>query len=41
MPPHIRRYLPSRDIGLIIISTSSKGVISHREAIEARIEVWL
>jgi len=37
MPPHIRRYLPSRDIGLIIISTSSRGVISHREAIEARV----
>jgi small subunit ribosomal protein S8 len=37
MPPHIRRYLPSRDIGIIIISTSYKGVISHREAIESRI----
>jgi small subunit ribosomal protein S8 len=36
-PPHIRRYLPSRDIGVIIISTSSKGIISHREAIEARV----
>ncbi len=37
MPPHIRRYLPSRDIGIIIISTSMRGVISHREAIESRI----
>jgi small subunit ribosomal protein S8 len=33
MPQWIQKYLPSRDIGLIILSTS-KGVISHREAIE-------
>lgn len=37
LPPHLRRYLPSRDIGILVISTSSKGVISHREAVEARI----
>lgn len=28
-----KRYLPSRDIGLLIISTS-QGVMTHREAIE-------
>jgi small subunit ribosomal protein S8 len=33
MPQWIQKYLPSRDIGLIILSTS-KGVISHKEAIE-------
>ncbi len=36
MPNYIRRYLPSRDIGILIISTS-KGVMSHREALEQRI----
>ena len=36
MPYHIRRYLPSRDIGILIVSTS-KGVMSHREALEQRI----
>ncbi|MEM0043440.1 MAG: 30S ribosomal protein S8 [Sulfolobales archaeon] len=36
MPHYLRRYLPSRDIGIIILSTS-KGVMSHREAVEARI----
>jgi small subunit ribosomal protein S8 len=33
MPQWIQKYLPSREIGLIILSTS-KGVISHKEAIE-------
>ncbi|MCI4435465.1 MAG: 30S ribosomal protein S8 [Ignisphaera sp.] len=33
MPHHIRRYLPSKDIGILIISTN-QGVLSHREAIE-------
>jgi small subunit ribosomal protein S8 len=28
-----KRYLPSRDVGLLVVSTS-KGVISHREAKE-------
>lgn len=35
-PPHwVRRYLPSRDIGILIISTS-QGVVSHKEAIEMK-----
>ncbi len=33
MPHWLRKYLPSRDIGLLIISTS-RGIMSHREAIE-------
>ncbi|MCS7112270.1 MAG: 30S ribosomal protein S8 [Ignisphaera sp.] len=36
LPYWIRRYLPSRDIGILIISTS-QGVVSHREAVEAKI----
>jgi small subunit ribosomal protein S8 len=36
LPYWIRRYLPSRDIGILIISTS-QGVISHKEAIEKNI----
>lgn len=28
-----KRYLPSRDVGLIVVSTS-QGVMSHKEAIE-------
>ncbi len=36
MPEHIRRFLPSRDIGILIISTS-KGVMTHRDAIRERI----
>ena len=31
-----RLYLPSRDIGVLVISTS-RGVISHREAKEKRV----
>lgn len=36
MPQWLRKYLPSRDIGIIIISTS-QGVMSHHEALERRI----
>jgi len=35
MPHYIRRYLPSKDIGILIISTN-QDVMSHREAIEKR-----
>jgi small subunit ribosomal protein S8 len=31
-----RKFLPSRDVGILVISTP-KGVLSHREAIEKRI----
>lgn len=33
MPHWMRKYLPSRDIGILILSTS-KGVISHKEALD-------
>jgi len=33
MPPWLRRFVPSRDIGIIILSTP-QGVMSHKEAIE-------
>jgi len=36
MPDYIRRYLPSKEIGIIILTTS-KGVMSHRDAIKMRI----
>ncbi len=36
MPHWLRKYLPSRDIGIIILSTS-QGVMSHREALERKI----
>jgi|UniRef100_A0A7J2TZG3 small subunit ribosomal protein S8 len=36
MPHYLRRYLPSKDIGILIISTN-QGVISHREAIEKKV----
>ena len=35
MPPWLRKFLPSREIGVLIISTP-KGVMSHREAVEKR-----
>ena len=35
MPPWLRKYLPSREIGILIISTP-QGVMSHREALEKR-----
>jgi len=36
MPDWLRKYLPSRDIGILIVSTP-EGVISHREALGKRI----
>lgn len=33
MPQWMQRYLPSRDIGILVLTTS-KGVMSHKEAIE-------
>jgi small subunit ribosomal protein S8 len=36
-PPHwLKKYLPSYNIGILIVSTS-QGVMSHREAIERKI----
>ncbi len=36
MPQWLRKYLPSRDIGILILSTP-EGVLSHHEALEKRI----
>ncbi|MCG2888188.1 MAG: 30S ribosomal protein S8 [Sulfolobales archaeon] len=36
MPHYIRRYLPSKEIGFIILSTS-KGVMTHKDAIREKI----
>ncbi|MCD6085335.1 MAG: 30S ribosomal protein S8 [Desulfurococcales archaeon] len=36
MPQWLRKFLPSRDIGIIILSTP-QGVMSHREVLEKRI----
>lgn len=36
LPEHLRKYLASRDIGILIISTN-QGVMSHKEAIRRRI----
>ncbi|MCE4600560.1 MAG: 30S ribosomal protein S8 [Desulfurococcales archaeon] len=36
MPESLRKYLASRDIGVLILSTS-QGVMSHKEAIKRRI----
>lgn len=36
MPEALRKYLASRDIGILILSTS-QGVMSHREAIKRKI----
>lgn len=36
LPNYIRRYLPSKEIGVIIVSTS-KGVMSHKDAAKMRI----
>ncbi len=36
LPEHIRRYLPSKEIGIIIVSTS-KGVMPHKEAARQRL----
>ncbi|MEM4035361.1 MAG: 30S ribosomal protein S8 [Fervidicoccaceae archaeon] len=35
MPQWLRRYLPARDMGLLVLSTPS-GIMSHREALERR-----
>uniref|UniRef100_A0A7J3ZKF3 Small ribosomal subunit protein uS8 n=1 Tax=Fervidicoccus fontis TaxID=683846 RepID=A0A7J3ZKF3_9CREN len=35
MPPWLRKFLPSREIGVLIISTP-QGVLSHREAVAKR-----
>jgi len=36
MPQWIRKYLPSRDIGILVLTTS-RGVLSHREALNMRV----
>ncbi len=36
MPDWLRKYLPSRDIGILILTTN-QGVMSHREAIQRKI----
>jgi len=36
LPDYIRKYLPSKEIGIIIISTP-KGVMSHRDGIREKI----
>jgi len=36
MPESLRKYLASRDIGILILSTN-QGVMTHREAIERKI----
>lgn len=36
MPQWIRKYLPSRDIGILVLTTSH-GVLSHREALNMRV----
>jgi small subunit ribosomal protein S8 len=36
MPDWLRKILPSRDIGLLILSTP-QGVMSHKEALERKI----
>lgn len=36
MPDHLKKYLASRDIGILILSTD-RGVMSHKEAIARRI----
>jgi len=33
MEQYIKRFLPARDIGILIISTS-KGLMTHKEAME-------
>ncbi len=36
MPDWLRKYLPSKDVGILIISTPH-GVMSHREALAKRL----
>jgi small subunit ribosomal protein S8 len=36
LPEHLRRYLASRDLGYLIISTS-QGVMTHKDAMQKRL----
>lgn len=36
MPHWLRKYLPSRDIGILVLSTP-QGVMTHKEALKRRI----
>lgn len=36
LPQHIRTYLPSKEIGVVLVSTS-KGVMTHKEAARQRL----
>ncbi len=36
LPEHIRRYLASRDLGYLILSTS-QGIMTHKEALEKHV----
>jgi small subunit ribosomal protein S8 len=36
LPEHLRRFLPSKDVGVLIISTS-QGLMTHKESIEKRV----
>ncbi|ARM75940.1 30S ribosomal protein S8 [Acidianus manzaensis] len=36
LPQHIRSYLPSKEIGVILVSTS-KGVMTHKDAARQRL----
>ncbi|BCU67563.1 30S ribosomal protein S8 [Sulfolobales archaeon HS-7] len=36
LPPHIKKFLPSKELGIIIVSTP-KGVMSHKDAAKERI----
>jgi ribosomal protein S8 len=36
LPDYVRKYLPSKEIGILIISTP-KGVMAHKEALKERI----
>ncbi|WP_369609061.1 30S ribosomal protein S8 [Sulfurisphaera javensis] len=35
LPDYVRRYLPSKEIGVLIISTP-KGIMTHKDAIKER-----
>ena len=36
LPEQLRRFLPSKDVGILIISTP-QGLMTHKEAIEKRV----
>jgi small subunit ribosomal protein S8 len=36
LPDHLRRFLPSKDVGILIVSTP-QGLMTHKEAIEKKI----